>query len=233
MKIEIWSDVACPWCYIGKHRFEHALQAFEHRSEVTVEWKSFELAPEMAAISPLNVAQHLTAAKGIAPAQVQQMLAQVTQAGASEGLQLKFDQARPFNTRNAHQLLHYAKTVGRQIELAERLFRASFTEGRQLGDTEVLIELATEAGLDPVAMRDVLENSRYRQAVIDDEATAQALGIRGVPFFVIDGKYGISGAQASATFAQALQTAWLEQRPLQAPGEPDAAGVCDSEGCAT
>jgi predicted DsbA family dithiol-disulfide isomerase len=231
MKIEVFSDVACPWCYIGKRRLERALHDFEHREEVELTWKSFELAPEMPAVLPLNTEQYLTSVKGIPLARARELIAQCTQIGAAEKLDLNFDKLKLFNTRSAHELLHFAKTVGLQGEFKERLFRASFTEGRQIGDVDILVELAGEVGIDPAAAREALDSGRYVQAVIDDEREAHELGATGVPYFVINGKYGISGAQSRDAFLQALEAVWGADHSLRI-SEHDDVGVCGPDGCA-
>jgi predicted DsbA family dithiol-disulfide isomerase len=231
MKIEIFSDIACPWCYVGKRRLEQALDEFEHRDDVAIEWKSFELAPQMPAASTLNTAEYLTSVKGIAPAQAQHMIAQTTKIAEADGLEMRFDTLKLFNTRNAHQLLHYAKTVGLQAALKERLFRAAFTEGRELGDPAVLVDLAVEVGLDALIAKEVLQTGRYRPAVIADEQAAQAAGARGVPFYIIDSKYVISGAQSVSVFKTALETAWRESSAQQKPSNSNPAAACGPDSC--
>lgn len=232
MKIEIYSDIGCPWCYIGKRRLEQALRGFEHRDEVAIEWRSFELAPDMPATSPLDTAQYLTSAKGIPPAKAQELIAHCTQIGAAEGLELRFDRLKLFNTRKAHQLLHFAKTAGLQAALKERLFRAAFTEGREIGQIDVLVELASEVGLDPTGAREALEAEHYLPAVLDDEDQAQALGARGVPYFLINDKYALSGAQSSETFKEMLETVWREEHPVEMLAGGDDAAACGADGCA-
>jgi predicted DsbA family dithiol-disulfide isomerase len=232
MKIDIFSDVACPWCYIGKRRLEQALDGFAHRDQVEIEWKSFELAPQLPSVTNLTPAQYMTKSKGVAPARLEAMTAHMTQLAVAEGLDMRMDKAKLFNTRKAHQLLHYAKTVGKQSELKEKLFRASFTEGSQLGDPDVLIELAGEIGIDRAAAKEVLDSGRYLQAVLDDEKQAQALGAHGIPFFIVNGKAALSGAQSSETFSRMLETAWQDEHPVETLPDPDGTGFCGIDGCA-
>lgn len=213
MKIEIYSDLACPWCYIGKRRLERELETFAHKADVELEWKSFELAPDMPAVSPLSVLEYLTSAKGMTPQAAQEAVLHVTALGAAEDLDLRFDQVKLSNTRMAHALLHYAKSVGRQAEMNDRLFSAAFTEGRELGDVAVLIHLAGQVGLDMEEVRDVLTEGRYEQAVQEDEANAH--NISGVPLFIFNGKYSLAGAQGSDAFRRALETAWKQETAME------------------
>jgi predicted DsbA family dithiol-disulfide isomerase len=237
VKVEIWSDVVCPWCYIGKRRFEAALARFAHRDEVVVEWKSFELDPG-ASSAPAGgdeastYASRLAAKYATTEAEAQKMLDSMTAAAAAEGLDFRFDQAVSANTFEAHQLIHLAAAHGRQDEVKERLLRAYFTEGEAVGDREVLIRLAAELGLDADATRDALTQQRHASAVRDDEAEATALGIRGVPFFVIDRTYGVSGAQPAEQLLEVLQRAWSETHPLTVVGAGNDAGACGPDGCA-
>ena len=243
MKVEIWSDVVCPWCYIGKRRFEAALARFAHRDEVVVEWKSFELDPgatsSAAAEGPdaSGYADRLAAKYGTTRAEAQKMLDSMTAAAAAEGLDFRFDRAVGANTFEAHQLIHLAAAHGRQDEVKERLLRAYFTEGQAVGDREVLVRLGAELGLDPQETREALEQQRHAAQVRGDEAEATALGIRGVPFFVIDRTYGVSGAQPAEQLLEVLQRAWGETHPLTLVGSGTDAGsqdaaACGPDGCA-
>ena len=206
MKVEIWSDVVCPWCYVGKRRFETALARFPHRDEVDVEWRSFELDPAAPPTAELRGthAEQLQARFRRPRAEIDQMLARVTALAAAEGLDFRFDLNRGGNSFDAHRLLHLAKAHGRQDALKERLDRGTFTEGLAVSDHEELTALAVEVGLDEAEVRQVLAGDRFADAVRDDEAQARAYGITGVPFFVLDGRYGVSGAQAPEVFAGAL-----------------------------
>jgi predicted DsbA family dithiol-disulfide isomerase len=231
MRIDIWSDVVCPWCYIGKRRLESALAAFAHRTEVEIAWHSFELDPEAPRAREGSYDERLAEKYGVSVAEAAGMTATMTAAAATEGLDFRFDLARPGNTFDAHRLLHFAAERGVQGALKERLLAATFTEGAPISDTATLVRLATEAGLDGDQVRDVLAGDAFAADVRADEQQAQALGIRGVPFFVIDQKYGVSGAQPSDLLLEVLDRAWSESAPLQMIGEATAA-ACEGDACA-
>ncbi|HWM41678.1 MAG TPA: DsbA family oxidoreductase [Burkholderiales bacterium] len=216
MKIEIFSDIACPWCYIAKRRLEHALETFEHRDEVEIVWRSFELAPDMPSRVPYTTAEELIHVKGVAPSEAQKMIDNVTRLGASLGLDMRFDILKLFNTRKAHELVHHAKTLGKQAEMKERLFRANFTEGRELGDVDVLVETAADIGLNPVDAREALETDRYRDAVIADEQRAQSSGAQSVPYIVFDGKQALFGAKRTEVLRAMLEQVWQEEHAPEA-----------------
>ncbi len=234
MRVEIWSDVVCPWCYVGKRRFEAALAAFPHRDQVEVVWRSFELDAGAPRERVGDYAQLLADKYGFAVSQGQEMIDTMTRAGAVDGLDLRFDRARTGNTFDAHRLLHLADASdepGLQDRLKERLLRATFTEGEPIGDHETLVRLAAEAGLDAVEARAVLASDRYAAEVRADEAQARAYGITGVPFFVVDGRYGVNGAQPAAALTEVLTTAWAQSQPLEMAGTAGAPG-CDDGSCA-
>jgi predicted DsbA family dithiol-disulfide isomerase len=218
VKVEIWSDVVCPWCYIGKRRFESALAAFEHRDEVEVEWRSFELDPQAAPDTGEDPVERLARKYGMTREDALAAHARVTGLSAQEGLTYRLEVARPANTFDAHRLLHLAAERGLQAAAEERLFAAYFTEGRSLGDPETLVALAAEVGVDEAAAREVLQGDAYADAVAGDEREASELGISGVPFFVIDRRYGISGAQPAELIGQALERAWADTHPVTAAG---------------
>ena len=201
IKVDVWSDIACPWCYIGKRKFEAGAEGFD----VEVEYHSFELSPDTPVDFDGSAADFLATHKGMPIEQVRPMLAQVTAVAADVGLDYDYDALQHTNTVKAHQLLHFAKAQGKQIEMKERLLRAYFVEGEHVGRAEDLADLAAEVGLDRDAALRSLESDEYLEAVHADQEQAMRFGIRGVPFFVIDGKYGVSGAQAPETFAQALK----------------------------
>ncbi|AWN22752.1 disulfide bond formation protein DsbA [Deinococcus irradiatisoli] len=228
LQVDIWSDIACPWCYIGKRRFEQALAQFPNRDQVDVVWHSFELDPSAPQRDEMAMRERLAAKYGRSSAEAQAMLDQMTQTAAGEGLEYHFEKAQPSNTFQAHQLLHLAAEHGVQDALKERFLSAYLREGQHLGDTDTLVALAAEVGLSPDEARHALEQQTYAQAVRQDEAQAQAYGIQGVPFFVLGGKYGVSGAQAPETLLGALKQVWSEQAPLQLIGA-DADG--QTEGC--
>ncbi|PPH54268.1 DsbA family protein [Rathayibacter sp. AY1E1] len=215
LSVDVWSDIACPWCYIGKRRFERGLEAFRaahpEAPEVVVEYRSFELSPDTPEDYRGGEAAFLAEHKGIPEVQAQQMLDSVTAIAASVGLDYHFESVRHVKTVTAHQALHHAKENGLQLELVERLLSAYFVEGRDLADPEVLASLAGEVGLDPAETRRALEDRRYLGRVQSDIAQAREHGISGVPFFVLDGRFGVSGAQEPAAFTEVLEHV-LEQR---------------------
>ncbi|WP_370442722.1 DsbA family oxidoreductase [Kineococcus halophytocola] len=235
--MEIWSDVVCPWCYIGKRRFESALRDFEHADDVEVVWRSFELDPTTETVhekadGPGDAhLRRLSAKFGRPVEEVAPMVAHVDETAAAEGLEFHQDVSVPANTVKAHQLLHLAAERGVQDAVKERLLRAHFTEGEPVGDEETLVRLVAQAGLDAEEARAVLTEDRYLAAVRADVAEARALGARGVPFFVVDRTYGISGAQPTEQFAQVLRRAWAESHPLTLVGETSA-DACGPDGCA-
>jgi predicted DsbA family dithiol-disulfide isomerase len=212
MKVEIWSDVMCPFCYIGKRRFEEALQTFDHRENVEVEWKSFQLNPGMITDPDTNIDQYLARVKGWSLEQAKEMNAQVSGMAAEVGLTYNFDRAIVANSFNAHRYSHLAKQHELGAEAEEQLFKAYFTEGKNIDDAETLIALGMELGLDTVEVKQTLETSAFADEVKQDVADAAYLGIRGVPFFVFNNKYGISGAQAVPVFEQTLDKAYSEWR---------------------
>jgi len=234
MKVDIWSDVVCPFCYIGKRRLEEALESFAHRDEVEVVWHSFQLDPSAPAIAEGRTVEKLAAKYGMTLEQAIAAQESLAANAATVGLEFNWQQTKSGNTFDAHRLIHFAATVGKADAMKERLLRAFFTEGEQVGDRAVLVRLAGEAGLDIEQAREVLESSAHAEEVRADIAQAQAYNIRGVPFFVIDGKYGISGAQPTELFSQALNQAWTEAHPLQMVttdgGATDAA--CEGDSCA-
>jgi predicted DsbA family dithiol-disulfide isomerase len=205
IKIDIWSDIACPWCYIGKRHLESGIAALgADAPDVEIEYHSFELAPDTPVDFQGSEVDFLAKHKGLPVAQVHQMLERVTGVAAAAGLDYDFDVLQHTKTLKAHELLHFAKEQGLQLELTERLMRAYFTEGRHLGHIDDLVALAAEVGLDADAAREALESGRFASAVQADIAQAGAYGISGVPFFVFEGKYGVSGAQPAEVFSQVL-----------------------------
>jgi len=215
ISIDVWSDIACPWCYIGKRNLEKGLaQAAvgDDAPEVEVVFHSFELSPDTPVDFDGSEIDYLAGHKGMPADQVKQMLDRVTGVAADADLHYRFDILQHTNTVKAHELLHFAKEHGRQHEMKERLMSAYFTEGRHVGRIGDLVALAEDVGLDAASARDALESGRYLEAVRADQAQAAAYGINGVPFFVIDGKYGVSGAQPAEAFAQIAQQVWEEHR---------------------
>ena len=206
MKVQIWSDVMCPFCYIGKRRFEEALSKFEYKDEVEVEWKSFQLNPAMKTNTSISIDQYLADAKGWQLDYAQQLNKQVTEMAAQVGLTYNFDRAVVANSFNAHRFTHLAKKHNLGEAAEEQLFKAYFTEGKNIDDAPTLMDLATGLGLDAKAFAAAMGNGDFTNDVIADIQEAQALGIQGVPFFVFDRKYAVSGAQDPATFLETLET---------------------------
>ena len=213
IQIDIWSDIACPWCHIGKRRLEAALAQFPHREEVSITWHSFELDPNAAVSANQNSRDHLAQKYGVTPERAQDMQDNMTATAAAEGLDFHFDTLKLTNTFNAHQLVHLAATHGLQDAMKERLFRAYLEEGQHLGNTDTLVKLAEQTGLDAHEAQTALEQQTYAHAVRHDETRAHAYGINSVPFFVLNDKYGVSGAQSAEVFLSALEQVWQEQQP--------------------
>lgn len=211
MDVEIWSDVVCPWCYLGKARFEQALGGFEHRDEVNVVYRSFELDPTAPRGASTPTAELLSSKYGMTVAAATTAQREMEERAAGDGLTFHLDGLRSGNTRDAHRLLQLARERSRQAELVERLHRAYFTEQRSVFDHDTLTDLAVDAGLDRAEAEQVLAGNDYDEAVAQDEATARELGATGVPFFVLDRRYGISGAQPAELIADALAQAWSER----------------------
>ena len=209
--IEVFSDVVCPWCYIGKRRLEQALAEFPHAGDVQVLFRSFQLDPSTPEDSELSLEEMLSAKFGTSRDDARAMNQRVSDIAAAVGLHYHLAAAHTANTFDAHRLLHFAGTQGRQAELKERLMRAYFTEGRRIGDPAVLTEMAAEVGLDHGAAAAVLAADDYADDVRADLALARRFGANGVPFFVFDRRYGISGAQETDVFRQVLDEAWAER----------------------
>ncbi|HEU4973810.1 MAG TPA: DsbA family oxidoreductase [Baekduia sp.] len=229
MHVEIWSDIACPWCYVGKRRFEAALAAFPHRDAVKVTWRSFELDPEAPAEREGERAAHLASKYGVTVERAREMEQHMTEVAAGDGLEFRFDHARSGNTFDGHRLVHLAAAHGRQDAMKERLLRAYLTEGELISDRETLVRLAVEVGLDGDEAREALAGDRFADAVRADEATAHELGITAVPFFVVDRAFGVSGAHPADALGRMLQTAWDRANPpIAVVAEGDSCGV---DGC--
>lgn len=241
MKVEIWSDIACPWCYVGKRRFEAALNRFEHRADVEVRWRSFELDPNAPAIRDGDSVQRLADKYGMSRQEALAANARLTAMAAAEGLDYHLDTVRSGNTFDAHRLLHFAAEHGLQDVVKERLLCAYFVENEPIGDRETLVRLAGETGLPEQGAREILTSDDYAEAVRADEKQAAAYGISGVPFFVIDGHYGVSGAQPAKLLLETLRRAWATANPLVVVGDTRAtaesatlagSGGCDGDSCA-
>ncbi|MBC7813818.1 MAG: DsbA family oxidoreductase [Burkholderiales bacterium] len=231
MQVEIWSDVVCPWCYIGKRRFESALTHFEAETgeKVDLVWRSFQLDPTTPKDAKQSVTEMLSEKYRVSAAEAKAMNDNVTTLAAAEGLDYHLDLARASNTFDAHRLIHYAAEHGKQDEMQERIMQAYFTEGRHVGEIDTLVELAVEIGLNADNLRRVLEGDVYSANVRADIQRAAAIGVRGVPFFVFAEKYGVSGAQRMDVFLQALEQTWNEIR-VQQPTLISATSA-DADGC--
>jgi predicted DsbA family dithiol-disulfide isomerase len=212
IKVDIWSDVQCPWCYIGKRKFEEGAKA--SGIPVEVEYHSFELAPDTPVDFDGTTMDYLALREGIDPAQAQQMLGRVTGIAKDVGLDFDYDHVHQTNTVISHELIHFAKSKGRQLEMKERLLKAYFVQGEHVGRIPDLVEIAAELGYDRGEVTEALESHRFLADVKADVALAQEYGIQGVPFFVIDGKYGVSGAQEAATFANVLTQVTADRAAL-------------------
>ncbi|MER7795913.1 DsbA family oxidoreductase [Microbacterium sp. NPDC096154] len=220
IRIDVWSDIACPWCYIGKRNLENGLAAAagdDDAPQVEITYHSFELSPDTPVDFEGSSEDFLAERKGISRDEAKRMNDRVAQIAKDQAdLHYRFDLQQHTNTVKAHELIHFAKEHGKQVEMTERLMSAYFVEGRHVGRIDQLVELAAELGLDADAARDALENDHYLPAVRQDQAQARAYGINGVPFFVIDGKYGVSGAQPAEAFTRVARQVWAEHRGLEA-----------------
>jgi predicted DsbA family dithiol-disulfide isomerase len=210
MKVEIWSDVMCPFCYIGKRRFEKALQDLPFGKDIHVEWKSFQLDPSITNEPGKNINQYLAERKGVSLQQAQQMNDYVTNMAAELGLQYDFSKAVVANSFDAHRFSHLAAEKGKGDAAEESLFKAYFTEGKNIADHETLAALGANIGLDSAEVKQTLQTNAFSANVQQDIAEASALGVQGVPFFVMDRKYAVSGAQSVEVFKQALDRAYTE-----------------------
>jgi predicted DsbA family dithiol-disulfide isomerase len=226
--VEIWSDIACPWCYVGKRRFENALESFEHRDAVRVTWRAFELDPGAPAAREYDGTTHLAEKYGMSHSKALEMQERMTQTAAGEGLEFRFDIARGGNTFDAHRLVHLAAAHGLQDAMKERLMRAYLTEGELMADHAALARLATEVGLPADEVASMLESDRYSAEVRDDERVAHGLGIHAVPFFVVDRKYGASGAQPPEMLLELLRQAWPAEPAISVVAE---GAACGPDGC--
>ena len=213
MKVEIWSDVLCPFCYIGKREFEHALAQFAHKDDVEVIWKSFELDPNAPVNNEKDMYDLLASKYGRTREETITNVRSVVERADSVGLAYEMDRAIPTNSFDAHRLLQYAKSVGKGDAMKERLLKAYFMEGAHIGDHQQLKTLADDVGLDTAKVTQLLASDAYTDEVRNDEREAQEIGVRGVPFFVVDRRYAVSGAQSNEHFLEVLNKAWEERVP--------------------
>ena len=213
MKVEVWSDIMCPFCYIGKHHYEAALQQFGESENIELEWKSFQLDPDIPKDTQYeNIYQYLADRKGISREQAKQMTAGVAQAGKPEGVELNFEQSVVANSFDAHRLIHLAQQQNLGNPFKEALFHAHFAEGKDISDHATLVVLGEEVGLEGTAIEAVLNSDQYAYEVSQDAQEARNIGVRGVPFFVFNRKYAISGAQPPEAFLQTLEKSFAEWR---------------------
>jgi len=228
MKIEIWSDVMCPFCYIGKKNFEAALEKLPFRDDVEVEWKSFQLDRTLDPAKTISTFDYFKQKKGFPEAQAEQMISQVTQAGKNAGIDFNFSDVQITNTYPAHRLLHLSKKYHCSSETEEALFRAHFTDGKNVADTEVLLSIAASLGMDRDEAKIAVTSHQFDEQVDQDMMEAEHNNVRGVPFFILNGKYAVSGAQPTALFEDALQQIYEEtgEKNPSAQG-----GTCDTDGC--
>ena len=232
MQVEIWSDVVCPWCYIGKRRLETALAGFADRDQIEVVWRSYELDPNAPARREGDPAERLARKYGISVDQARASQAQLTELAAAEGLDYHLERAAGGSTFDAHRLIHLATDAGLGDAMKERLLRAHLVEAEPIGDRDTLVALAGEVGLDPAAVGRMLASDAYADAVRTDELRARELDVTGVPFFLFDGRLGIAGAQSPEVLGRVLERAWSQSRPVvvMADEGADARG-CTDDGC--
>lgn len=228
MRIDVWSDVVCPWCWLGKARLEKAIASFPHQSEVEVVFRSFELDPRTPKDLDIATDEMLAKKFGVSRPQIDAMHERLRSLGQADGVDFHFERARTSNTFDAHQVLQLAKSQGKQLAMSDRLFRANFAEGVRVGARPELVRLATEVGLDGAEVAAALDEERFAIAVREDEAQAQALGITGVPFFVYERAIGVSGAQSVDVLRQAMDQAWARRAAVAVP---EADGACGDDGC--
>ena len=233
MKIEVWSDYACPFCYIGKRRLEEALTQFEHKAEVEVIYKSYELDPDAPVEINQSIYEILAGKYGITVDRAKQMSEGVIEQAKTVGLKFNFDKLLPTNTFSAHRLAKYAEEKGKDKELVELLLDAYFVQGKHIGNETVLVELAESVGLDKMEVMAVLDSSSFEENVRKDEYEAKTIGVHGVPFFVINNKYAISGAQPIEVFVNSLNKVWEEEHvsPKLTNLSSKDAGVCTDDSC--
>ncbi|OLY92982.1 Predicted dithiol-disulfide isomerase, DsbA family [Cnuella takakiae] len=225
MKIDIWSDIACPFCYIGKRHLEQALNNFEAKDKVEVQWHSFQLDPTTKPAPGKSLVEELSAKKGWSLAQTEGMMQQVTARAKEAGLTLRMDRTVTANTFDAHRLTHLAAQYQQQDAAEERLFQAYFEKGLDIADHSVLEDIGTSIGLPQAELKEILSTQKLGDAVLQDILMAQQMGVNGVPFFVFNDKYAVSGAQPVTAFKQVLQQVWEEEQP-----QSTAAGFCSIDG---
>ena len=231
MKVEVWSDFACPFCYIGKTRFENALSKFQHRDQVEIEYKAYQLNPvapklmEGSAIEAFAKGHHTTVEKA------SEKFKMFVEQAKTVGLNYDYENIKLTNTFDAHRVAKWANTFGLEADISERFMSAYFTEGLNIADPETLIQLGVEVGLDEKGLKEVVESDKYADLVNEQIQEGRQVGVQGVPFFVLNNKYGVSGAQQEEYFSQVLDHLWKESQELETIGEADSSQTCDDEGC--
>lgn len=234
MRIDVWSDYACPFCYIGKRRLENALSQFPNRDKVEVVFRSFQLDPHAAVSTDKSIHELLASKYGMSIEKAKAMNAQLAEQAQDVGLEFNFDTVKHTNTFDSHRLSHFASTKGKGAEMSERLLRAYFTDSLNLGDRSVLASLAAEVGLEQAEAAAMLETDAYAAEVNGDINEGSRLNITGVPFFVFNNKYALSGAQPGPVFSEVLDTVWAEEQAgptLKVVGKGDS-GTSTDDGCA-
>jgi len=230
MKVDIWSDVRCPFCYIGKRKFEKALEKFSHKNEIEVDWHSFELDPDLKTDPAVNAVEHIAEIKGISKTQAEGMHQHVTGVAKEIGLDFNFEKNVVANSFNAHRLIQLAKTHGLANEAEEALFKAHFTEGKNIDDKDTLLGMGVAIGLEEDEVKKIFISDAFTKEVRRDEMQAQSIGIRGVPFFILNNKYAVSGAQSPDIFLQALSQAWTEFEKEKQPLIITEGEACSADG---
>jgi len=230
MKVEIWSDIRCPFCYIGKRKFEEALSRFEGKENVQIIWRSFELDPQLKTDPEIGAADYLAQSKGMHPDQVSQMIEHVKQSARDTGLHFDFENNVLANSYHAHRLIQMAQSQGLGSEAEEVLFEAHLSKGKNIDDKKVLHQIGVSIGLEPDKLDQLLASDDFGDRVREDQSKAQTLGIQGVPFFVFDEKYAVSGAQSPEVFQNALQQTWTEWTEAQKDSSDSDGMSCTIDG---
>ncbi len=231
MKIEIWSDFACPFCYIGKKRFENALLKFAHKDKVEVIFKAYQLNPNAPKVMTGSAVESFAKGHGTTVEQAKQRFKMFTDNAATVGLTYNYDIIQMTNTLDSHRIAKWANQFGKEPAVTDRFMKAYFTEGYNLADYDTLVKLAGEVGLNEEEARKVLETNAYHEQVLAEQQESRQIGVQGVPFFVINRKYGVSGAQQEEYFAAALEQIWSEENPLETLDDQDEGAACTDESC--
>lgn len=231
MNFEVWSDFACPFCYIGKKNFENALSKFKHKDQVNVVFKAYQLNPDAPKVMQGTAYESFAKGHNMSVSEAKQRFQMFTENAKKVGLVYNYDIIQMTNTFDAHRLAKWANTFGKEQILTDRLMKAYFTEGKNLSDWNTLVSLASECGLDNLSAQKVLENGEFAEEVLSQQREAREIGVQGVPFFVINRKYGVSGAQPEAYFQNAIEQIWKEDHPLETLDESEEGPVCTDESC--